>query len=47
MKRKSMVNTNLLGRFQDEEMSNKKLNYLKGGDADGSQGGTDPWDPPA
>lgn len=47
MKRKLMLTANLLGRFKEEELNDRKLNYLKGGDADGSQGSTDPWDPPA
>jgi len=43
MKKKAMFNANLEARFSQEKMDDNKLNFLKGGDGDGGQGGIDPW----
>ncbi len=46
MKRSTMTKTDLEARFNAEKMDNKKLNFLRGGDADGGQGGIPPWPEP-
>ncbi len=39
-----MTKKELRKRFENEMIDRKKLNYLIGGDGDGSQGSTDdPW----
>jgi len=43
MKRSTMTKTNLEARFNAEKMEDRKMNFLKGGDADGSEPGTNPW----
>ncbi len=43
MKKKAMFNANLEARFSQEKMDDSKLNFLKGGDGNGSQPGIDPW----
>lgn len=41
---KKMTKKELRKRFENEMIDRKKLNYLIGGDGDGSQGSTDdPW----
>lgn len=46
MKRKPMPNSDLEARFRNERMERMKMNFLRGGDGDGSQpGNDDPWDP--
>ena len=44
MRRTKMAKTNLEARFTEEKMDDKKLNFLKGGDGDGGQGGVIPWE---
>ncbi len=43
MKKKAMFDANLEARFSQEKMDDSKLNYLKGGDGDGSQPGIPEW----
>ena len=43
MRRTKLTKTNLEARFTEERMDDKKLNFLKGGDGNGGQGGTNPW----
>ena len=43
MKKKAMFKTNLKARFSQEKLDDNKLNFLKGGDGDGSQPGIPPW----
>jgi hypothetical protein len=33
-------------RFQNEKLEEKQLNYLRGGDGDGSEPGISPWPKP-
>ena len=43
MKKKTM--NDFTDKFRIEKIEHKKMNYLLGGDGDGSQGATfDPWD---
>ena len=42
---KKMKRSDLEKNFKNEKIDRKKLNYLIGGDGDGSQGAIgDPWD---
>jgi len=44
MKKKLMKQIDLTQKFSNEMIEENKLNYLVGGDGDGSQGSTgDPW----
>jgi hypothetical protein len=44
MKKKLMPKSDLTQKFSKEMIEGKKLNYLVGGDGNGSQGATDdPW----
>ena len=43
MRRTKLTKTNLVARFTEEKMDDRKLNFLKGGDSNGGQGGTNPW----
>jgi hypothetical protein len=44
MKKKLMPKSDLTQKFSKEMIEGKKLNYLVGGDGNGSQGSTDdPW----
>jgi hypothetical protein len=44
MKKKLMPKSDLTQKFNKEMIEGKKLNYLVGGDGNGSQGSTDdPW----
>ena len=44
MKKKLMTKSNLVEKFNKEMIEDKKMNYLVGGDGNGSQGATDdPW----
>ncbi len=44
MKKKLMPKSDLTQKFRKEMIEGKKLNYLVGGDGNGSQGATDdPW----
>lgn len=45
MKRKSFDKSNFTANFRNEKLEDGKLNFLRGGDGDGSQGATDPWKP--
>lgn len=43
MKKKTM--NDFTDKFRKEKIERRKMNYLVGGDGDGSQGATfDPWD---
>ena len=45
MKKKETKKIDLTQKFSKEMMEDTKMNYLVGGDGDGSQGATDdPWD---
>ncbi len=44
MKRKSMATIGFAEKFRIEKLNDKKMNYLVGGDADGSEPAPpDPW----
>jgi hypothetical protein len=44
MKKRLMTKSDFAKKFKNEIIEGKKLNYLIGGDGDGSQGSTDdPW----
>ncbi len=43
MKKKLMPKSDLTEKFSKEMIEGKKMNYLVGGDGDGSQGGIGPW----
>jgi hypothetical protein len=43
MKRKRIENADFEKRFGSVKFKRDQLNYLIGGDADGGQGGTNPW----
>ena len=43
MKKKLMPKSELTQKFSKEMIEGKKMNYLVGGDSDGSQGAVDPW----
>jgi len=44
MKKKLMANNALAKKFRNEKLESKKMNYLFGGDGDGSEGAPpDPW----
>ncbi len=43
MKRSTMTKADLEARFTAEKMDDRKLNFLKGGDFDGGEPGTNPW----
>jgi hypothetical protein len=43
MKKKLMPKNDLTEKFNKEMIEGKKMNYLVGGDGDGSQGAVDPW----
>ena len=44
MKKKLVKKSELTEKFNKEMIEGKKMNYLVGGDGDGSQGATDdPW----
>ncbi len=45
MKRSTMTKADLEARFTAEKMEDKKLNFLRGGDENGGQGGIPPWPP--
>jgi hypothetical protein len=40
---KKMTKRNFTEKFRNEMIDRNKMNYLVGGDGDGSQGSTDPW----
>ena len=44
MRRTKLTKTNLEARFNEEKMDDRKLNFLKGGDENGGQGGVIPWE---
>jgi len=42
---KKMTKNEMEKKFENDKINRKKLNYLHGGDGDGSQGAIgDPWD---
>ncbi len=44
MKTRLMTKSDLTEQFRNEKIESKKMNYLVGGDGDGSQGADfDPW----
>lgn len=46
MKRSEFFNVDLEARFSETKLECTQMNFLRGGDYDGGQGATDPWDPP-
>ena len=46
MKKRLMTKSDLTEQFRNEKIEGKKMNYLVGGDGNGSQGAIDdPWKP--
>ena len=43
MKKKLMTKSDLTQKFSKEMIEGKKMNFLVGGDGDGSEGMVDPW----
>jgi len=44
MKKRLMTKSDFAEKFRNEKIEGKKMNYLVGGDGDGSEGGLDdPW----
>ena len=45
MKKRLMTQSDFTEKFRNEKIEGKKMNYLVGGDGDGSEGSLDdPWD---
>jgi len=46
MKKRNFETTDFEKRFRNDKLEKRQLNYLVGGDGEGSQGGTNPWPNP-